>query len=1495
MFELRRQFSSRHHIRTHSSNADGSLGAKLRRQFSSKHHLRTHSSNVDESPEAKLKRAELLYKAGSFGEALSIYSDLLAITPNDASLLYWNGMCLDRLDEKPNAISFYDKAIELNPDDYLVHFARGVAMHDQGYYKDAFASYNRAFELNTGYHAVCYKIGWLGSYFGKDEEAMILYQEASKFEPTNILYFNLIGHAAYSANRKQTAFNSYMRALELNPNDTVCWYNTAIAAFELGKEDQAKTFFIKILENRSKDVIGTLNDIATLPDSLDTYLSSKLNGEVPVEYVRSKAMILELLGEYDAALCMYNEAIKIDPDDALVYHHQGKILYLNEDYKGAIKCFNRALSLDISDLNSYLYNLLSLYTLHNDLEGHTLFPALSTFGQEEDIINFMANLPWDSEDPYIPKEARILLDLILFSKSYSRVFSLFAEKNINFNLKISFEDNTSLFVAIIQTKDEWLISQMLRIPINFEEILKELLRDLDDSTCLDIIQKIVSKSGPVAHSIREGHTKLLEIALSCFKPQAAEYLLGLNTKLIDQIQDRNIAGEFMIVVKNKELSCILQERFNFDLREKLQHAIVQDDTELVGNILVISPELLDSWFDGMPLGHWALKQNKLEVIELILINDINLESKVDNQDRNLLTFALIERKFDIVEVLITKYNFGIGEPLYSMLKDNDSDAIFNIPTSILQQALNHPSISQFLSHPNSASIRDGKDNTALHIAVMYAKEDFIEYHKEELSQMVNEKNQDGQTPLHLLLNKLTGYFAQVKILEQLLDMKNIDVKIPDVEGFTAIDIAANFSPYVLKRFFEKEVVSKLELTDPTYSSCLPLFMEIKDLESIKNTQKEILKSNYPLHYACLQEHQQQIIKLLNDEENYNVPDIWGYFPLYYAICQDNLEVVKILVSRDDIDIIRASNRFNRTTTLHTAIYQDKLDIIKCLFEKAIKQEEGISNLQGQFNRPLIHKIQSPQTAAYLVDLFKKLTKAKPSQYKLLDLNEQDAYGHTALYYASMLPDPRLMDYWFKLSTTYPKQYSIDMSLNQNLICNAAMQGNTNIIYYLLERHGDVFNLDSDANDKLVEMSICGQGPRTLKFLFYHYPKSYLLVKDPSRLKEMALFFDNQELSEYLNDAKLMSILYKHSELRLLEKIEEVEIKYLSKLRDLESKFKDVQNVAERSVFGSMTSRSFDSTKPFLGTIRKKLSDLQKGFETIREQQIEHDQMMVLSGVDERARVQKALQDFKKQEPKLHDYCITFYYGLNTYFTTYKTLSNGAIQTCEDISDTAAKYGIRLFLKASKAASRGLPIVASVVGFLDLVVVGTYTTIQTLKLQNKIQIINDIIQKKSPLEDELSLNIVKAAVAITKLKGEEISLQASGSNKKLEWIEKKLKGLKQNIIGEEIISTPAAALAMQHVGTIIANIYKDYNRIISNDEPLDEMLISLSLNVKPAASPTTRREEARRRSAVNLYMYDKVYDLDHQDQNCQTNYDYNHDKSLIAKDSLMSFSTDSSDS
>ena len=58
--------------------------------------------------------------------------------------------------------------------------------------------------------------------------------------------------------------------------------------------------------------------------------------------------------DYEGAIAAYNQAIKLDPDNADIYHSQGIALVWSGDYEGAIAAYNQAIALDSTD--AWVYN-----------------------------------------------------------------------------------------------------------------------------------------------------------------------------------------------------------------------------------------------------------------------------------------------------------------------------------------------------------------------------------------------------------------------------------------------------------------------------------------------------------------------------------------------------------------------------------------------------------------------------------------------------------------------------------------------------------------------------------------------------------------------------------------------------------------------------------------------------------------------------------------------------------------------------------------------------------------------------------------------------------------------------------------------------------------------------------------------------------------------------------------------------------------------------------
>ena len=95
--------------------------------------------------------------------AIELYTQLLALNPDNAMAYYNRGVVKDDLGDKSGALSDYDKAISLNPDYAEAYNNRGNVKDDLGDKSGALSDYDKSIELNPDYakaynnRAVCYR------------------------------------------------------------------------------------------------------------------------------------------------------------------------------------------------------------------------------------------------------------------------------------------------------------------------------------------------------------------------------------------------------------------------------------------------------------------------------------------------------------------------------------------------------------------------------------------------------------------------------------------------------------------------------------------------------------------------------------------------------------------------------------------------------------------------------------------------------------------------------------------------------------------------------------------------------------------------------------------------------------------------------------------------------------------------------------------------------------------------------------------------------------------------------------------------------------------------------------------------------------------------------------------------------------------------------------------------------------------------------------------
>lgn len=81
------------------------------------------------------------------------------------------------------------------------------------------------------------------------------------------------------------------------------------------------------------------------------------------------------IGLYQKALAVYEEAIRIAPNDAVVYIGKGNCLRKFDHYQSAINCYEQALTLDSKNVSAYIgmcYSYIKLENFKAALEAHEI-------------------------------------------------------------------------------------------------------------------------------------------------------------------------------------------------------------------------------------------------------------------------------------------------------------------------------------------------------------------------------------------------------------------------------------------------------------------------------------------------------------------------------------------------------------------------------------------------------------------------------------------------------------------------------------------------------------------------------------------------------------------------------------------------------------------------------------------------------------------------------------------------------------------------------------------------------------------------------------------------------------------------------------------------------------------------------------------------------------------------------------------------------------------
>jgi protein O-mannosyl-transferase len=207
---------------------------------------------------------------------ISIYTDTVAKTPNDARVRHNFGHALAHNNQVDEAIYNYNKALEINPGLAEPHFNLGIVLGDRGQISEAIEHYRKALELKPDYTDVQDKLKLALSLQERTQKDLAERREQLRAQPKDVFLLNdtawfLATHPDAAVRNAREAIELAQRAAELSGGREPAVLDTLAAAYAAS---------------------GRFNDaVQTAKKALD--LASQQNNQPLVESIEAKIRLYE--------------------------------------------------------------------------------------------------------------------------------------------------------------------------------------------------------------------------------------------------------------------------------------------------------------------------------------------------------------------------------------------------------------------------------------------------------------------------------------------------------------------------------------------------------------------------------------------------------------------------------------------------------------------------------------------------------------------------------------------------------------------------------------------------------------------------------------------------------------------------------------------------------------------------------------------------------------------------------------------------------------------------------------------------------------------------------------------------------------------------------------------------------------------------------------------------------------------------------------------------
>jgi tetratricopeptide (TPR) repeat protein len=231
-------------------------------------------------------------------------------------------------DDFDNAIKNFDNAIVLNPNDAWVYASRALAYKQLGQRNQAIQDFEKAFSLNP-------KIsGWIKKEL-LEMGSQLPTLPTSQLKTAN--EFVARGKRYYDNDDFDNAIKNFDNAIRLDPYDAWVYASRALAYKQLGQKNQAIQDFEKAFSLNPENFGWIKKELWEMGSPLS--FSNQL--KIAKEYIARGKRYYDN-DDFDNAIRDFDNAIRLDPNDASAYYYRGEVYRLKGQYDAAIRDFSEA-------------------------------------------------------------------------------------------------------------------------------------------------------------------------------------------------------------------------------------------------------------------------------------------------------------------------------------------------------------------------------------------------------------------------------------------------------------------------------------------------------------------------------------------------------------------------------------------------------------------------------------------------------------------------------------------------------------------------------------------------------------------------------------------------------------------------------------------------------------------------------------------------------------------------------------------------------------------------------------------------------------------------------------------------------------------------------------------------------------------------------------------------------------------------------------------------